>query len=157
MRTTLDRLADALSEARLRLEAADAGHASVARAVAVGWATVESERAEAELVRALGDRIGAFADAPGDHLLGARCRIASGGPAAFLTILEPATEGRLAGSLARLGEGPVAVWFTLDRGLQDEQSAPADGPFGPERLLGGGPRDGRHVFLLAGRPGTIAT
>lgn len=150
-------LADALSAAHLRLEAAFPGHGRGARPVAIGWATVETERAEAELVYALGARIGSFTDAPGDGLLGARCRTATGGPASFLAILEPSTEGLLAGSLARLGEGPVAVWFTAPAGPIDGSSSPADGPFGPERLVLHGPRDGRHVFLLDGRPGTIET
>lgn len=157
MRPTWNILADAVSEAHLRLEAVLPGQSSDARALAIGWATVESERAEAELVQALGERIGSFTDALGDRLLGARCRTATGGPASFLTILEPTTEGRLAGSLARLGEGPVAVWFTLAPGPTDGTSAPAHGPFGPERLLVRGPRDGRHIFLLGGGPGTIPT
>lgn len=157
MRASWDILLDAVAEARLRLEAAYPGRASAARAVAVGWATVESDRAEAELIGALGDRIGSFADAPGDPLLGARCRTAGGGPAGFLAVLEPTSEGRLAASLARLDEGPAAVWFELEPGLENETSAPADGPFGPERLLVGGPRDGRYIFLVGGPPGTIAT
>lgn len=157
MRPTWTVLADALSAAHHRLEATFPGHVPGARPVAIGWATVETERAEAELVHALGARIGSFTDAPGDRLLGARCRTATGGPASSLAILEPSTEGRLAGSLARLGEGPVAVWFMVPAGPIDGTSEPADGPFGPERLVLHGPRDGRHVFLLDGRPGTIGT
>lgn len=125
--------------------------------MAIGWATVESERAEVELAQALGPSVGPFEDAPDDDLLGARCRTAAGRPIPFLTILEPTTEGRLAGSLARLGEGPVAVWFTMEPLPADGLSATADGPFGPERLVVGGPRDGRLLLLLDGRPGTIPT
>jgi hypothetical protein len=148
-------LADAVSEAYRRLEVAFPGQVPGARPTAIGWATVESERAEVELARALGARLGSFADAPNDILLGARCRIGPGGPASSLVVLEPTTEGRLAGSLARLGEGPVAVWFVLAPVPTHGTSAPGDGPFGPERLLAQGPRDGRHIFLLDGLPGTI--
>ncbi len=150
-------LTDAVSEAQRRLEIALAGQELPARPTAIGWATVESERAEVELALALGTRLGSFADAPDDLLLGARCRLAAGGPAPFLAVLEPMTEGRLAGSLARLGEGPVAVWFAPAPIPAHRTSATAPGPFGPERLLVDGPRDGRHIFLLDGRPGTIAT
>jgi hypothetical protein len=137
--------------------AAYPGVAAAARPLAIGWATVEAERAERELAEALGVSIGVFADAPDDPLLGARCRTAQGGPASFVTVLEPATEGRLAWSLARLGEGPLVVWLALADLPVEGLSAPADGPFGPERLVVGAPRDGRHVLLLDRGPGTIPT
>ncbi len=157
MRPTWADLAETLMEARARLEIAIPGRGVEARPLAIGWATVESERAEAELVHAFGARLGAFEDAPDDPYLGARCRSAAGGPASFLTVLEPTTEGRLAGSLARLDEGPLVTWFTLEMSPVDGVSEATDGPFGPERLVVLGPRDGRYLFLLAGRPGTIAT
>jgi hypothetical protein len=156
MRPTLALLADAVSVARDRLETVFPGRGAEARPVAVGWATVESERAELELTGALGGTLGPFGDAPGDHLLGARCRTAAGGPALFIAVLEAATEGRLAASLARLDEGPVAVWFALAP-MPPDGTPPAAGPFGPERLVTGGPRDGRHLLLLDGPPGTIPT
>jgi hypothetical protein len=157
MRPTTAILAEAVSEARDRLKTVFPGQADGADPVAVGWATVESERAEAELTDALGVTIGPFADAPDDGLLGARCRTAAGGPASFIAVLEPTTEGRLAGSLARLGEGPVAVWFMLTQAPVEGTSPVADGPFGPEYLVVRGPRDGRHLLLLVRRPGTIGT
>ena len=147
--------ADAVDGARDRLEAAIPGRGMDARVVAIGWATVETERAELELSGALGDRLGPFADAPDDELLGARCRSAAAAAPPFVVIMEPSTEGRLAGSLARLGEGPLAVWLSLELGPVGGVSDPSDGPFGRERLVVGGPRDGRHVLLLDGPPGTI--
>jgi hypothetical protein len=157
MRPTLALLADAVSAARDRLETAFPGRAAEARPVAVGWATVESERAEIELTAALGGTLGPFRDAPDDHLLGARCRTAVGGPALFIAALEAATEGRLAASLARLDEGPAAVWFAIAPMPLDGTTPPAVGPFGPERLVILGPRDGRHLLLLDRPPGTIPT
>jgi hypothetical protein len=157
MRKTLDVLADAVSDARVRFEAARPAGSVDAHPVAVGWATVESERAEAELALAFGAALGPFEDAPDDLLLGARCRKAVGGPADIVIVIEPATEGRLAESLARLGEGPIVVWFALGPVPADVTSAPADGPLGSERLLLHQPRDGRHLLVLDGAPGTIAT
>jgi hypothetical protein len=146
---------DAVRGARERLETACPGRGDGADVVAIGWATVEAQRAEIELGRALGDGLAPFVDAPDDVLLGARCRSAAAVSPPFVVVLEPSTEGRLAGSLARLGEGPIAVWFSLGPGPVDGASDPAEGPFGRERLVASGPRDGRHVFLLAGPPGTI--
>jgi hypothetical protein len=146
--------ADAVRGARDRLETACPGRGDVAQVVAIGWATVEAQRAEIELRRALGDGLAPFVDAPDDVLLGARCRSAAAAPP-FLLVLEPSTEGRLAGSLARLGEGPVAVWVSFDPGPVDGASDPAEGPFGRERLVANRSRDGRHVFLLDRPPGTI--
>jgi hypothetical protein len=150
------RFADVVQSARERLETACQGRGDEASVIAIGWATVETERAEVELLRALGDGLGPFVDAPDDELLGARCRSAAAGTPPFVVVLEPSTEGRLAGSLARIGEGPVAVWFSLEAGPVDGASDQADGPFGRERLVVGGPREGRHVLLLDGPPGTIS-
>jgi hypothetical protein len=157
MRPTPAGLADAVSTARDHLEAALPGRGEAARPVAIGWTTVESERAERELADAFGAGLGAFRDAPADRILGGHCRIASGGPAGVIAILEPATEGRLAESLARLGEGPAVVWFVLEAAPTDRTAAPSPGPFGPEWLVARSARDGRHVLLLADEPGTIPT
>jgi hypothetical protein len=157
MRPTPADLADAVSAARDDLEAALPGRAEAAQPVAIGWTTVESERAERELADAFGAGLGAFRDAPDDRILGGRCRIAAGGPAGVIAVLEPSTEGRLAETLARLGEGPAVVWFVLEVAPTDRTSTPATGPFGPERLVGRSARDGRHVLLLADEPGTIPT
>lgn len=118
----------------------------------IGWATVEAERAVVEL-EALFIASGAGGGsptptswAPGerDPALGARAWLRAtatwhGGP--WLVVLEPDTEGRIAASLARFGEG-VAVAY-LGEGL-----------LRPGRLVRGGPTWGPHVVVLgaAGDP-----
>jgi hypothetical protein len=115
--------------------------------VAVGWATVELDRAAEELARWLG-RGEIFADAPSSSLLGARCRIGRSGAAGpWIVLLEPSTEGRLAASLARTGEGWVAVW-TADPPDAGRWSAERPGPLGAERLALGGPVEGPHRLLV---------
>ena len=74
------------------------------RLAALGWATVDAERLAAALGKPLID------DAHGDPALGATgYGIASA--SLPLVLLEPATEGRIAAALARLGEGPVALYL----------------------------------------------
>jgi hypothetical protein len=145
--SALERIRDALADA-----------AGDGDPVALGWATVELDRAAAEFSGVLGLAPGAFAPADDSVALGARCRVAGAVlPGRIsLAILEPSTEGRLAETLARLGEGPAAVWSTTDR-LADPGAVTArPGPFGPERLVSGGPRYGPHRFLISTAPGTIA-
>jgi hypothetical protein len=131
----------------------------------IGWATVDLERARRELGPRLVDGTD-FAVAPDSELLGARCRVGElrqPADARWLVLLEPATEGRLAGTLARHGEGFWATWETdtaiadadadadAEDALQAERprvSAERPGPFGPERLRLGGPSDGPHRLLL---------
>lgn len=87
-----------------------------ARLIAIVWATVELDRAERELGAILGAPLAAHA-APRDDALGAAVRIArpfGPDPEPALLLVEPDTEGRLAGLLARHGEGIVAV--ELDAG-----------------------------------------
>ena len=126
--------------------------------VALGWATVDLERALAALAIALGVPNDAFVEAPESVALGARCLVAAaalpGGEA--LAILEPSTEGRLATTLARLDEGPTIAWYA-GLGEDPARAGPArTGPFGPERLVGGDPIHGPHRFLIEDAPGTIA-
>lgn len=136
--------------------------AAKARPVAIGWATVELDRAASELADALGLGSGeqAFRDAPRSIALGCACRIASGvlPNGGSLLVLEPDTEGRLAGALARLGEGPVAVWLVPEAPTATPRalhatgftlSSERDGPLGPERLIVGDPAAGRLLLLLA--------
>jgi hypothetical protein len=159
-------IAAAVDAALARWQAAAAGAAAV-RAIAVGWTTVELARAEASIRETAADAVGPFADAPGDEVLGAHARAAGLRLAAVptvrtLVLLEPSTESRLAASLARLGEGPAVVWLAWDAGAgvpagDAITSAPGAGPFGRERLLLGGERDGRPVLVLDDAPGTIAT
>ena len=135
------------------------------RISAVGWATVELDRAAAELGAALRASADPFAEAAGTVALGARCRVAAGvlPSATSLVLVEPATEGRLAAWLARFGEGPTAIWIEVDnlaeaiaavRTSGGTASPAQDGPFGAEHLLLGGPIHGPHRLLVE-RPGTI--
>jgi hypothetical protein len=133
--------------------------------IAHGWATVDLDRAAEELGLALGLPPERFVIAPDTRLLGARCRVADAvlPDGSSLAVLEPATEGRLAATLARVGEGPAAVWLvaadgrgpgaaTLDPAAPF--SAQHDGPFGLERLVLGGAVHGPHRLVVA-PPGTI--
>lgn len=135
------------------------------RASALGWATVELDRAAAELGQALCVPPGAFVGAAGTLILGAQCRVAAGilPDGISLVLLEPITEGRLASTLARRDEGPAVVWLAVDdlaravaavkeRGGHTSLARP--GPLGDECLILGGPIHGPHL-LLVGRPGTI--
>ncbi len=163
-------LAGAVEEAQARWRASVPGAAAV-QAVAVGWTTVELARVEASIRDAAAGMIGPFEDAPGDTLIGAHVRIASLRLTAVPTLrtialLEPSTEGRLAGSLARLGEGPAVVWLASGTAAAaptaawteaTTASARGAGPFGPERLLLDGEHDGRLVLVVDDAPGTIAT
>jgi len=129
------------------------------RPVALGWATVELDRAALELAAALGLPQDPFVITAPTSSLGARARIAWDGlgPGVALILLEPSTEGRLAATLARQGEGPAAVWMgvaslpnaeaTLGRAGVALAAADA-GPFGAERLLLDGPIHGPHRLLV---------
>jgi hypothetical protein len=106
----------------------------------VGWATVDHERAERELDALLG-AIGPWAPVERDPVLGARGRLraAEGSEEQpFLVVLEPDTEGRLAASLARFGEGVAVVYLG------------GGGP-GPGTLVRGGPAWGPHAIVLLDR------
>jgi predicted N-acetyltransferase YhbS len=127
----------------------------------IGWGTVEFERALEEL--------GAPSSvaAPEDALLGARarrCRLEGG---VEVVLLEPATEGFLAASLARFGEGPVARYLVGGPGTAEAArragfalSPEAGGPLGRQRRVRLGRRWGPHLLLVAAadpaRAATIA-
>jgi hypothetical protein len=126
------------------------------RPIAIGWATVDRDRAVAEIAAELGTSSAAFLPAADSMVLGARCRVAyevlpGGQP---LAILEPATEGRLAALLARLGEGPAATWSRAVTAGPGPRSA-VPGPFGFECLPPGGPAYGPFSLLIEDEPGTI--
>jgi hypothetical protein len=137
-----------------------------ARPIAIGWATVELDRAAVELARVLGVKAERFEGAPRSMTLGCVCRVATavlldGGS---LALLEPDTEGRLAASLARLGEGPAVVWLRAEepttavdalRRAGFAASAERNGPFGPERLIVDGAVHGPYRLLVGPSPGTI--
>jgi hypothetical protein len=115
--------------------------------IAIGWSTVDHDRAAASLGLDT-------TEAPDDEALGARCRLAALPDGRPLVLLEPSTEGRLAGSLARLGEGPVATWWEVHRIGDLDAGPPTAGPFGHVRLLRA-PRDGRFRFLRERLAATI--
>jgi len=141
---------------RALLDAAGERLAPAARPIAVGWATVELDRAAAELTQELGLPPDAFLPAADCDALGASCRVAVDGWAAgtAIAILEPATEGRLAEFLARFGEGPAAIWFTTPSpAVTVGPTRP--GPFGPERVALDDPAERVYRFLVATEPGTI--
>jgi hypothetical protein len=146
-------IAEALRAAIATAEATAATQAPTPGLVAIGWATVESDRAIAELSEALGVEASAFRPATNSTVLGSFARRATGllGATIDLVVVEPSTEGRLAAHLARHGEGPTIAW------LADPATIPAGsaGPFGPERLLPPRP-DGLLRLLVATAPGTIS-
>ncbi len=75
-----------------------------ARLAALGWATVDAER----LAVALGKPLSAEGYA--DPALGAT-GFGVESASLPLVLLEPSTEGRIAAALARIGEGPVALYL----------------------------------------------
>lgn len=118
-----------------------------------GWATVELDRAAVELASLLvpGD---AFVPAPDCVHLGASCRIGrlaapSDEAGQWLVLLEPSTEGRLALTLARHGEGWCATWLEADPAAPASTSAFRVGPLGSERLLLDGPPSGPHRLVVS--------
>jgi hypothetical protein len=99
---------------------------------------------------------------PDDALLGARCRLLAAAASGFdVVLLEPVTEGRLAASLARFGEGFLVRYVIVGDGFVDlprravaagvDLSKAGDGPFGRQRLVLGGPRLGPHIVVASGR------
>ena len=119
-------------------DAAGAGAAG-ARLVAIGWATVDSERTIAGLGSAavVGPEVA-------EPALGARAHVVRSGTVE-LVILEPITEGRLAAALARRGEGIAALYLDGDPG-----PAGRPGPLGrPQRLLAHARPWGPYLILVA--------
>jgi hypothetical protein len=138
-------------------------------AVAIGWATVELDRAAREFSPRLRDGVG-FDAAPGSDILGTRgrsARIDVDGVELTLVLLEPSTEGRLAAYLARFGEGWAATWSRSahagpgddpghhpghDPGAAARTSREGPwrpGPFGPERLVPPAPRAGPFRLVVS--------
>ena len=116
--------------------------------MAAGWATVDLDRAVGEHVGDLASGV-AFEPAPRSAVLGARCvRGAAARGEGWIVLLEPDTEGRLTGFLARHGEGWAATWLAGDPG-----SGATPGPVGLESIEPGGAREG--PFRLRVAPATI--
>ncbi len=111
-------------------------------ALAIGWATVDLERAFRDLVAVHIIEAGPLAadppDVDSDDILGATVwPIVATAFGCAIRLLEPVTEGRLAGALVRHGEGPCAIYADLETGATP--------------VLAAGPRDG--PFLIVRRPG----
>jgi hypothetical protein len=122
----------------------------------IGWATVERERATRELDDLLGPAAARghgemWLPATRDELLGAGAwtRFLAADPATTLVVLEPDTEGRLAASLARHGEGVAAVYLR-SRASHDRGAVARAGPLGSGRLVAGGQPWGPHAIVLSG-------
>ena len=118
--------------------------------LAVGWATVELDRAAAALAHLLVPG-STFDDVPSSVVLGARCRM---GPAIDraglrIVLLEPETEGRLAATLARSDEGWVATWAAAPAMRIPGLGATGSGPLGDERLLSGSITGPHRLFVDA--------
>lgn len=126
--------------------------------LAVIWATVDRDRVVADLqlpVERLAD----------DPHLGASVGLVLQPDADPIAILEPLTEGRLAATLARHGEGPAGEYVEAPVGREAIRAAAAaaglvlgraaDGPFGRSVLVLVGPVDGPHVVLVERPAGTI--
>lgn len=134
----------------------------------IGWATVELERAAREVGEGLGIDPAAWVPAPRDAVLGARAWSGSAGGDVGLVIvlLEPDTEGRLAATLVRFGEGMAAIYLRGPApGSAPDHSAKGIGAsatvqsaLGPARLVPGGPAWGPHLIALevpAGEPPSV--
>jgi hypothetical protein len=150
--------------------AVDARGAAEAHALVAGLvplativATVELERVLADLGQAASDAAGAAVD----PLLGAAVVLVDDPAGGRLALAEPVTEGRLAATLARHGEGPCGRYLGLPA------SSPADaleafrrraatagvavsrveaGPFGSSVLVLSGSVTGPHLIVADHRP-----
>ncbi len=125
--------------------------AQAERVLAIGWATVELDRAAREFAAD-----GAIEALPGSEHLGCACRRLMTAAADIpVVLMEPTTEGRLAATLARHGEGWAAAWLRAapaDSAL-GPLSAARPGPLGVERLILGGAVAGPHRLVV--ETGTI--
>jgi hypothetical protein len=125
--------------------------------LAVGVATVDLER-PAVTAPSLAGAL------PDDDLLGARAA-ATGDPRVVL--LEPATEGRLAATLARHGEGPAALYLGVEPAILTairgrllaigEQPLAGNGPYGPQLLASTRQAWGPHLLLVPRDPAPAGT
>jgi hypothetical protein len=123
------------------------------------WATVDLERSLRERERT-SNAVDATA---ADPHLGARVAMIAAGERGLLALAEPTTEGRLAASLARRGEGPAGRYLSLQDGDTIEAyrrrahaagvaiSRVRPGPFGPSVLLVGGPVGGPLLIVVERR------
>ena len=132
------------------------------RLAGVGWATVELDRATVELdpwLETAADRPEDGADGNPEPHLDARTRVrrSPGLPGEALVLAEPTSEGRLAASLARDGEGPCTLYLEPVEGLAAWRAGAASrgivtsavrrGPLGPSVLVAG-PPPGPHLVVI---------
>jgi hypothetical protein len=105
-----------------------------ARLVAIGWATVDADRAFEELAGLVGGPV-RWVPQEREQLLGARAwrRDPSPAPGVDLFVVEPDTEGRLAACLARFGEGVGAAF--LASGSQASRVVPVHPRWGPFAIV----------------------
>jgi hypothetical protein len=141
---------EALGDALDRLR-----EATQPRRIVVGWATVELDRAEAEVGGLLGAGPTTVADAPADRAFGAACRILRAADGREVVLLEPSTEGLLAAGLARHGEGNLVAYLVVDGGATElarsagfTLASERDGPFGRQRLVLVEPRHGPFLVIV---------
>lgn len=137
----------------------------------IGWSTVELERAAGDLDAAFnhaGMPQPAWTPGPRDDLLGASAWVsrewwptwgADDPPA--IVLLEPDTEGRLAATLAKFGEGVGAIYLAARAGDPPDRidasrlGRPTPGPLGSGRIVLARPAWGPNVIVLD-RPVAIA-
>ena len=122
------------------------------------WATVDVERS-------IADSGLAAETLPDDPHLNAHVRLVRPPDDDPIALVEPSTEGRLAETLARRGEGPIGLYVAapvdLDVVAARARSAGvrlgriAAGPFGRSVLVGGDAR-GPQIVIVEDRAGTIA-
>jgi hypothetical protein len=140
-----------LQDAVTRLSAETGAERLGLPVIALGWATVDTERGATELAEH-----GPFERAADETILGARCVVGSPAPGGIrLAVLEPNTEGRLAATLARHDEGPAVLWVAGTPPAHVPLSTVAIGPFGSECLVLGGRLGGRHLVVVGRPAGTI--
>ena len=126
--------------------------------LAVIWATVDVERALAG-IGVPGDEL------PDDRLLGAAVRLVRRPAAEPIALLEPRTEGRIAATLAKSGEGPAGRYVATPDGFANVRaradtagialSREEGGPFGRSVLVLDGTPAGPHLVLVDRPAGTI--
>jgi hypothetical protein len=145
----------------------DHAASSASPAVVAGLVRLATIVATVELERALAGLGRSAAAALDDPLLGAAVVLVDDPIAGRLAVAEPTTEGRLAATLARHGEGPCGQYLSLpDPPTADaldafRRRATAEGvaisrvesgPFGPSVLVLSGPVTGPHLIVAGFRP-----
>jgi hypothetical protein len=130
-------------------------------------ATVELERVLRDLGWAEDAVRAAIAGAVPDLHLGAAVVLVDDATEGRLAFAEPTTEGRLAATLARHGEGPCGRYLGFPAPASPDAldafrrraaaggvpiSRVEDGPFGPSVLLLTGPVTGPHLIVAERRP-----